>query len=42
MRRMELETAIQVFERTKTVHSLHRAATVIGRIMQLYMYYKNN
>jgi hypothetical protein len=33
--RVGFEPTIPVFEMAKTVHALDRAATVIGRIMQL-------
>jgi hypothetical protein len=35
MPRMEFEPTIPVFEWAKTVHALHRAATVIGKILLL-------
>jgi hypothetical protein len=37
MLQVEFEPTILVFEKTKTVHALDRAATVIGDAEKIYM-----
>jgi hypothetical protein len=39
MSRLRFELTIPLFERTKTVHALNRAATMIGTIFHYYYYY---